>query len=470
MANGKRVVVIGGGPGGYPAAFLASDLGMQVTLVEAKPNPGGVCLFQGCIPSKALLHVAKLLNEAKEASQWGLSFEPPTIDLAKLRSWKQGVVGKLTGGLGQMSRNRKVNFVRGRARFLDAHALEIAREDGASEKLDFDYAIIATGSVPAKIPGLPTSDRIMDSTATLELNDIPKKLLVVGGGYIGLELGTVYSALGSKVTVVEATGGLLPGADRDLVAHVQKKIEERFERVLLNTSVQSMREEGEGIRVKLLGTDLPESEPLFDKVLVSVGRKPMTEGLGLDRVKVKQTSRGFIEVDAQRRTSEPHIFAIGDVAGDPMLAHKATYEGRIAAEVIAGKSAAFDARAIPAVVFTDPELAWAGLTETEARKQGRDYKLARFPWSASGRATTMGRNDGLTKMVIDPRTEQVLGVGVVGVGAGEMIAEAVLAIELGARATDLMMTIHAHPTLSETVMEAAEVYFGHSPHLYQQPA
>lgn len=468
MSNSKRVVVIGGGPGGYPAAFRAADLGMDVTLVDVKANPGGVCLFQGCIPSKSLLHAARLLNEVREASDWGLSFGTPSIDLAKLKGWKDGVVGKLTGGLGTMSRKRNVRMLQGRARFVDAHEVEVALASGGTERVGFDYAIIATGSVPARLPELPEkSSRIIDSTGALELNDVPNTMLVVGGGYIGLELGTVYAALGSKVTVVEATSGLLPGADRDLVIHLQKRLAKSFDKIMLDTKVASMRETEAGVEVRLLGLDLPESTLTFDKVLVAIGRKPTTEGLGLENTRVVRTPRGFIQVDGQRRTAEPHIFAIGDVAGDPMLAHKATYEGRIAAEVIAGQSAAYDPKAIPAVVFTDPELAWAGLTETEARMAGREIRVARFPWSASGRATTLGRNDGLTKIVIDPRTEQVLGVGIVGVGAGEMIAEGVLAIEMGARAADLMMTIHAHPTLSETVMEAAENYFGHSPHVYQ---
>ncbi len=460
-----RVLVIGGGPGGYPAAFLAADLGCQVTLVEHKANPGGVCLFQGCIPSKALLHVTRLLNETREASEFGVEFAPPKIDLAKLRGWKDSVVSTLTGGLGQVSRARKVRMIQGQARLEDAHTALVRRSDGAEEKVSFDYAILAAGSSPARIPGLPSSKRVMDSTAALEIPDVPGSLLVVGGGYIGLELGSVYAALGSKVTVVEMTSGLLPGADRDLVTHLAQRVGHKFHAVHLNTRVAEMTEEPDGIRVKLLGLDLPDSTPKFDKVLVSVGRKPNSRELGLEKTAVEIDDKGFIRVDRQRRTREPSIFAIGDLTGEPMLAHKATYEGRVAAQVIARQPSSFDPKAIPAVVFTDPELAWAGLTESQARSQQREVKIARFPWSASGRATTLGRNDGLTKVIVDPYNEQVLGVGIVGVGAGEMIAEAVLAIEMGARATDLMLTIHAHPTLSETLMEAAEVYFGHSPHL-----
>ncbi|MBI5546583.1 MAG: dihydrolipoyl dehydrogenase [Deltaproteobacteria bacterium] len=473
MSNDKkRVLVIGGGPGGYPAAFLAADLGCEVTLVDQKVNPGGVCLFQGCIPSKALLHVARLLHETREAGALGLGFAPPTIDLDKLRAWKDGVVGKLTGGLGLVGKQRKVRFVEGRARLLDAHSAMVAKAgDGAGEeRIEFDDAILATGSMPVTLPFLPPSPRIWDSTKALELAEVPGSLLVVGGGYIGLELGTVYAALGSKVTVVEATPYLLPGADRDLVTHLQKRLAKQLAAIHVSTKIVEAREDGDGVRVKLVGIDLPELEPRFDRVLVAVGRRPLSKDLGLENTKVKLDARGFVDVDAQRRTAEPSIYAIGDMAGEPMLAHKATYEGRIAAQAIAGHPAAYEPRAIPAVVFTDPEIAWAGLTESQAKTEGRDVRIARFPWSASGRATTMGRNDGLTKLVIDPQDERLLGVGIVGVGAGEMIAEGVLALEMGARATDMMLTIHAHPTLSETMMEAAEVYFGHSPHLGQKPA
>ncbi len=465
MAQSARVVVIGGGPGGYPAAFLAADLGFEVTLVDPRLNPGGVCLFQGCIPSKALLHVARLMNEARDAAAWGLSYAPPTIDLEKMRHWKDGVIGKLTGGLGLVGKQRHVTFLEGRARLVDAHTVEVAREGGGVERLSLDYGILATGSAPAVIPGFPAGPRIWDSTAALELREVPPSLLVIGGGYIGLELGSVYAALGSRVTLVEAMPGILPGADRDLVSHLQRRILKTFHAIHVSTKVEELAERDQGVLAKLVGVDVAEPNPSFDRVLVAVGRKPLSRDLGLENTRVQLDSRGFVQVDAQRRTAEPNWFAIGDVAGEPMLAHKATYEGRVAAEAIAGRPSAYDPKAIPAVVFTDPELAWAGITEAQARTEGRDVKIAKFPWSASGRASTMGRNDGLTKMVIDAHDERLLGVGIVGVGAGEMIAEAVLAIEMGAQATDLMLTIHAHPTLSETLMEAAEVYFGHSPNI-----
>ncbi|MGC4119688.1 MAG: dihydrolipoyl dehydrogenase [Myxococcales bacterium] len=460
-----KVLVIGGGPGGYPAAFHAADLGFEVTLVDVKPNPGGVCLFQGCIPSKALLHVAKLIHEAREAESWGVRFGPPTIDTAKVKAFKDAVVGKLTGGLGLIGKQRKVRQVEGRARLVDAHTATITRKDGEQERVSFDFGILATGSEPVMLPTLPASPRIWDSTKALALDEVPGSLLVIGGGYIGLELGSVYAALGSKVTVVEATPNLLPGADRDLVAQLEKRLRSLLHAVHVSTKVMEAREDGDGVRVKLSGLDLPDPEPRFDRVLVSIGRRPVTRDLGLETTKVKVGPKGFVEVDAQRRTAEPSLFAIGDVAGEPMLAHKATYEARVAVEAMAGKASAYDPKAIPGVVFTDPEIAWAGLTESEAQTRGKPVKVARFPWSASGRATTMGRNDGLTKLILDPVDDRVLGVGVAGVGAGEMIAEGVLAIEMGARSQDLMLTIHAHPTLSETVMEAAEASEGHSPHL-----
>lgn len=460
-----KVLVIGGGPGGYPAAFHAADLGFDVTLVDLKPNPGGVCLFQGCIPSKALLHVAKVVHEAREAEAWGVSFGPPAIDLAKVKAFKDGVVSKLTGGLGLISRQRRVALVEGRARLLDAHTALVVRTDGREERLAFDFGVLATGSEPIRLPSMPDSPRVWDSTRALVLDEVPASLLVVGGGYIGLELGSVYAALGSKVTVVEATPNLLPGADRDLVAQLERRLGKLLHAVHLSTRVMEAREDGGGVRVKLSGLGLPDPEPTFDRVLVSVGRRPVTRELGLEAAGVGVDAKGFVEVDAQRRTAQPHLFAVGDVAGEPMLAHKATYEARVAVEAMAGKASAYDPKAIPGVVFTDPEIAWAGLTEAEAKTRGRPVKVARFPWSASGRATTMGRTDGLTKLVLDPVDDRVLGVGIAGPGAGEMIAEGVLAIEMGARSRDLTLTIHAHPTLSETVMEAAEASEGGSPHL-----
>jgi dihydrolipoamide dehydrogenase len=462
-----QIAVIGGGPGGYPAAFLAADLGLQVTLIDNEPNPGGVCLYRGCIPSKALLHAARVITEANEASNWGISFSEPLIDIDKLRNWKDNVVKKMTGGLGQLSKHRKINYIQGHAKFSDKKTLEIQNRNG-SELLGFENAIIATGSRPAKLPNLTIdSQRILDSTAGLELLEIPKNMLVVGGGYIGLELGTVYAALGTKVSVVEMMSGLMPGVDRDLVSVLSKRLEKIFHSIMLDTKVVGMNEEKSGIRVKLEGSKVNSSEELFEKVLVSVGRRPNSENLGLENARVKTDSKGFIIVDEQRRTSEPAIFAIGDVAGEPMLAHKATHEGRVAAEVIAGHDVAFEPNAIPAVVFTDPEIAWCGLTEANAKMENSPVKVARFPWGASGRATTLDRNDGVTKLIVDPETDQILGVGIVGTGAGELIAEGVLAIEMGANVSDLKLTIHPHPTLSETIMEAAEVFFGQSTHLYR---
>jgi len=470
MSSTSHVVVVGGGPGGYAAAFYAADLGMQVTLVDPAENPGGVCLYRGCIPSKALLHVAKLLDEAKHAEAWGVAFGAPTIDLNRLRGFKEKVVNQLTGGLGQLSRQRKITYVRGTASFRDAHSLEVAGEGGKTTPISFDYAIVATGSRPATVPGLSIeSPRLMDSTGALELPDIPRSLLVVGGGYIGLELGSVYAALGTKVTVVEMTGGLLPGADRDLVNVLAKRIEKMCEAVLLNTKVVSMKEAGEGIAVTFEGEGLGDrpKEQTFDRVLVSIGRRPNGAVPGLDRTRVKVNQRGFIEVNEKLQTAEPSIYAIGDVVGEPMLAHKASHEGRVAVEAIAGEKVAFEPLAIPAVVFTDPELAWCGLTESDAQKEGRKVTVVRFPWAASGRALTLDRPDGMTKLVIDPSTERILGVGIVGPGAGELIAEGVLAVEMGANATDLKMSIHPHPTLSETLMESAEVFFGHATHVYR---
>jgi dihydrolipoamide dehydrogenase len=472
MPQSTQVVVIGAGPGGYAAAFYAADLGMQVTLVDPAVNPGGVCLYRGCIPSKALLHVAEVLNEARHAEAWGITFGPPKIDIDKVRAFKTKVVNQLTGGLGQLSKQRKITYVQGMAAFRDAHTLEITREgQPGNDTLTFEHAIIATGSRPSTVPGMNlNSPRLMDSTSALEIPDIPKSLLVVGGGYIGLELGTVYAALGTKVTVVEMTGGLLPGADRDLVNVLARRIESMSEAVLLNTKVVAMKEAKDGIAVTFDGEGLPADaakERTFDRVLVSVGRRPNSAVPGLDRTKVKVNARGFIEVDPARRTAEPSIYAIGDVVGEPMLAHKASHEGRVAVESIAGERVAFEPLAIPAVVFTDPELAWCGLTETEAQKQKREVTVTRFPWAASGRALTLDRPDGMTKLVLDPKTERVLGVGIVGPGAGELIAEGVLAIEMGANATDVRMTIHPHPTLSETIMESAEVFFGQATHVYR---
>jgi dihydrolipoamide dehydrogenase len=465
-----RIAVVGGGPGGYAAAFLAADLGMQVTLIDPEVNPGGVCLYRGCIPSKALLHVAKLIEESQQAKNWGIEFPPAKIDLAGLRTWKEGVVKRLTGGLGQLSKQRHVEYIQGRAGFEASGTLRVHKADSTEVRLSFDRIIIATGSRPAILPALKLdSPRLMDSTGALNLEDIPGSLLVVGGGYIGLELGSVYAALGTRVTVVEMLPGLLTGADRDLVLPLHKRLEKMFEAILLNTTVASLQPDGAGIRARFEGASVEEKdrEKLFDRVLVSVGRKPNSEIPGLDKTHVEVNSRGFIEVNKQLQTADPFIFAIGDVVGEPMLAHKAMHEGRVAAEAIAGHKVAFEPNAIPAVVFTDPEVAWCGLTQTQAEKENREIKVAKFPWGASGRAVTLDRPEGMTKLIVDPQTERVLGVGVVGVGAGELIAEGVLAVEMCALASDVAMTIHPHPTLSETVMNSAEVFYGTSTDVYR---
>src|SRR5580704_3417415 len=463
-----NIAVVGGGPGGYAAAFLAADLGMTVTLIDPELNPGGVCLYRGCIPSKALLHVAKLIDESRHAKNWGIDYSDPKIDLPRLRSWKEGVVKKLTGGLGVLSKQRKVEYIQGRAAFENSNTLRVSRTNGAEESLTFDRIVIATGSRPAIVPSLKLeTPRMMDSTSALDLSEVPGTLLVVGGGYIGLELGTVYAALGSKVSVVEMLPGLLPGADRDLVLPLHKRIEKIFDSILLNTTVSAVKEESGGIRVTFDGPEVNERDKLFDKVLVSVGRKPNSEIPGLEKTQVKVAERGFIQINKQLQTDDPVIYAIGDVVGEPMLAHKASHEGRTAVEAIAGHKVAFEPNAIPAVVFTDPEIAWCGLTETQAQKDNRTIKVAKFPWAASGRALTLDRTEGMTKLIIDPESERVLGVGIVGVSAGEMISEGVLAVEMAALAGDLELTIHPHPTLSETIMEAAEVFYGRATDIYR---
>ena len=461
-----QVAVLGAGPGGYAAAFYAADLGLQVALIDVEKNPGGVCLYRGCIPSKALLHVAKVIDEAGHAEAWGVVFNKPKVDVDRLRAFKQGVVDKLTSGVGQVGRLRKVKYLQGRGTLTGPRSMTIAGANGNTE-LSFDHCILATGSHPTQIPALSIdSPRMMDSTSGLELPDVPKSLLVIGGGYIGLELGTVYAALGSKVSVVEMTPGLLPGADRDLVAVLQKRLETIFPAIMLNTKVVKVVDEKSGIRVTFEGENAPKDQ-VFDRVLVAVGRRPNSKIPGLETTRVKVDQKGFIETNGQRRTAEPSIFAIGDVAGEPMLAHKASHEARVAVEAIAGHKAVFEPLAIPAVVFTDPEIAWAGLTEAQAQAEGREIEVAKFPWGALSRAITVDRPDGLTKLVLEPNSGRVLGVGIAGSGAGEMIAEGVLAIEMGTTAEDLKLTIHAHPTLSESLMEAAEVFFGQSTHVYK---
>jgi dihydrolipoamide dehydrogenase len=466
MADSRYdVAVIGAGPGGYSAAFRAADLGLRVVLIDEDPQLGGTCLLRGCIPSKALLHAARLLTDAEEAAAWGIQFDKPRVDLEAFRGRVETIIGKLTKGVRTLAGSRKVEVLHARAMFKDATTLQLSGPDAPSE-LSFGHAILSTGSRPV-IPGpLRLSDpRMMDSTSALRLPDIPPRLLVVGGGYIGLELGTVYQALGSEVTVVEALPRILNGVDADLVRPLHQRIQRRFKAVRLNTTVERLEAREDGL-VATFSASQETSTDSFDRVLVAVGRKPCTEQLGLEHTKIAVTPKGFIQVDRQMRTAEPTIFAIGDVVGEPMLAHKATHEGLVAAEVIAGRQATFDAQAIPAVVFTDPEIAWCGLTEESAKASGQSVKVARFPWAASGRATTLGRNEGLTKLILDPESGRVLGMGLCGVGAGELIAEGVLAIEMGAVAEDLAASIHPHPTLSETVMEAAESFHGSPTHLF----
>jgi len=461
------LVVLGGGPGGYAAAFLAADLGMEVTLVEKDPRLGGTCLLRGCIPSKALLHVGRVLAEAREMEEWGISFPKPTIAIDALRTRKEKVIGALTGGLAQLAKRRNVRVVQGEARFADSGTLSIALADGGSETLTYDHCILASGSRPAKIPAFDIgSPRVMDSTSALQLADIPESLLVIGGGYIGLEMGTVYAELGSQVTVVELTDGLLPGADRDLVKPLQKRLETLFAAIRLETKVVRLEDRGDGIEVFFEGPDGATSQT-FSRVLVAVGRRPNSDGIGLENTDVVVDVKGFVGVDGQQRTADPRILAIGDVCGEPMLAHRASHQGKVAVEVLHGEPALFDPRAIPAVVFTDPEIAWAGLTEHEAVAAGREVEISRYPWAASGRAHALGRIDGMTKMLVDPETDRVLGVGIVGPGAGELIAEGTLAIEMGCSARDLSETIHPHPTLGETVAFSAENYFGLATEIYR---
>ena len=451
------VAVVGGGPGGYSAAFRCAELGLETVVIDADRRLGGACLFEGCIPSKALLHVAAVVSEAERAKEWGVDFGEPRISLDPLRKWKQErVVGKLARGLAAVAKSKGVTVIGGRAAFEDSSTLRIEGE--TLQKIRFKHAIVATGSEPSPLPSVALrSDRVMDSTAALELPDIPERLLVIGGGYIGLELGTVYATLGSRVTLVEMTDGLLPGVDRDLVQPLQRRIERLFAAVHLRTKVTGLREAGDRIEAALEGQE-PQA---FDRVLVAVGRRARSGGLGLEATRVQLTDRGgFVQVDDRCRTDDPHVYAVGDVTGEPMLAHRAMRQGKVAAEVLAGQPAAFDNVAIPAVVFTDPEIAWCGLSEAQAKSQGMETKVSKFQWAASGRAATIGRADGLTKLVADAASGRVIGVGIVGPGAGELIAEATLAVETAALVEDVAATIHAHPTLSETLMEAAENLLG----------
>ncbi len=466
------LVVLGGGPGGYAAAFLAADLGMQVAIVDRDERLGGTCLLRGCIPSKALLHVGRVLAETRELEDWGIHYAKPTLDLAALRARKDKVIATLTGGLATLARRRNVTIIQGEARFVNSTTLEVkgTAAGAGSQQVTFEHCILASGSRPARIPAFDIgSPRVMDSTSALDLADVPESLLVVGGGYIGLEMGTVYAELGSKVSVVELTDTLLPGADRDLVKPLQQRLEKLFTAIHLRTKVVKIEDTGKAVKVHFDGPDGPSTRD-YARVLVAVGRRPNADGIGLENTKVQVSAKGFVEVDGQQRTADPHIMAIGDVCGEPMLAHRASHQGKVAVEALHGEPALFAPRAIPAVVFTDPEIAWAGLTEQEATTNGRAVEISRYPWAASGRAHALGRIDGLTKILVDPETDTVLGVGIAGPGAGELIAEGVLAIEMGCSARDLMESIHPHPTLSETVAFSAENYFGLATEIYRPRA
>jgi len=464
------LVVLGGGPGGYAAAFMAADLGMEVTLVEKDTRLGGTCLLRGCIPSKALLHVGRVVAEVREMQDWGVHFSAPKIDIDAVRDRKEKVIDALTGGLAQLAKRRNVKVVQGQGMFTASNTLEVIQQDAGSQKITFDHCILASGSRPARIPAFDIgSPRVMDSTGALQLEDIPESLLVVGGGYIGLEMGTVYAELGSRVSVVELTDSLLPGADRDLVKPLHKRLGDLFEAIRLNTKVTGLKDNGKGVDVSFEGPEGQTTET-FSRVLVAVGRRPNSDGIGLENTDVVMDSKGFVEVDKQQRTADSHVLAIGDVCGEPMLAHRASHQGKVAVESLHGEPALFEPRAIPAVVFTDPEIAWAGLTEQEAELSGREIEVSRYPWAASGRAHALGRIEGMTKMLVDPETEQVLGVGIVGSGAGELIAEGALAIEMGCTARDLSETIHPHPTLGETVAFSAENYFGLATEIFRPRA
>ena len=462
-----EVVVLGSGPGGYTAAFRAADLGKKVVLIERYDTLGGVCLNVGCIPSKALLHTAKVITEAEETAHHGVSFSSPNINLEQLRNWKANdVVGKLTGGLAAMAKQRNVTVVQGLGQFTGSHQIAVTAADGKITTVGFDNAIIAAGSQATKFPGAADDARIMDSTGALALVDIPKRMLVIGGGIIGLEMGTVYDALGTKVSVVEFTDGLIQGCDRDLVRPLHKRMDKRFESIMLSTKVAKIEAKKDGIHVSFEGEAAPKEAQVYDRVLVSIGRRPNGKNIGAEHAGVAVNEWGFINVDKQMRTNVPHIFAIGDIVGQPMLAHKATHEGKVAAEVIAGHKVEFQALTIPSVAYTDPEIAWAGVTEIEAKAKGIEYEKASFPWAASGRALSVGRTEGSTKLIFDKTTHRLIGAGIVGVNAGELLAETVLAIEMGADAHDLGLTIHPHPTLSETVCFAAEMKEGTITDLY----
>ncbi len=479
----KQVIVMGGGPGGYAAAFQAAGLGLDVTLIDPKPDPGGVCLFHGCIPTKALLHLARVKEETGLAGEWGLSFSDVKVDIDKVRSWKESVVRQLTGGLGQLAKARKVKYMQGTASLTGKNSLEFTpaagkkqesddnqeKAEGKKQKMEFESLIIATGASSAPLPGVDfDDDRIMNSKTALELRDVPEKLLVVGAGYIGLEMSVIYKSLGSDITIAEFTPGILPGTDQDLRDVFKKERRDLMEKTMFGTKVTSVSPKGKKLNVKFETREGKKKEGTFDRMLVATGSTPNTKGIGLEEAGIETGENGFVKVDLVRRTNVENIYAIGDITGQPMLAHKATHEGRVAAEHIAGKKTAYEPKAIPAVVFTDPEIAWTGITETEAREQGIEHEVAKFPWAASGRAVTLGVKNGLTKLIIDPKTDRLLGAGMAGKDAGSLVPEATLAIEMGAVARDLELTIHPHPTLSETIMEAAELYYGHATHIHKR--
>jgi dihydrolipoamide dehydrogenase len=465
----QELVIIGAGPGGYRAAFMAADLGLSVTLIDPEINPGGVCLYRGCIPTKALLHLAKIKTDAEHAYEMGVHFKVLKIDLEKVRNWKDSVVKKLTGGLGQLVKARKINYIKGMAQFLDSNTLKVKEDGGSEKKITFMNVIISTGVNPVQLPNIDSSDpRIMNSADSLDLKDIPEKLLVVGGGYIGLEMATIYKSLSAKVSIVELTDDFMPGMDKDLVKAYKKTAATLFNEIFLETKVKKIDTKKELLKVEFEDKKGKTFNKEYDKVLIAVGQSPNTENLGLENTSVKLDEKGFIKVNEQQQTTEKGIFAIGDVAGPPLLAHKASYEGRVAAEVIAGKNAANDAKAIPAVIYTDPEIATCGWSEKQAKGKNIDYKVVKFPWSASGRAVAMNAGQGFTKLLVHRQSERILGAGIVGNYAGDMIAELALAIEMAATADDVALTIHPHPTLSETIMEAAEMFYGHPAHTFMK--
>ncbi len=465
MPEKKELIIIGAGPGGYAAAFRAADLGLKVTLIDPEANPGGVCLYRGCIPSKALLHVAKVKQEAMEATEWGVDFTEPEIDVKKIRKWKDSVVKKLTGGLGQLAKGKKVEYIKGKAEFVSDKKIKVSPAEGDAYELEFQNLILSTGSLNVSLPDIEIDHKkVIDSKDALDLKEIPGSMLVIGGGYIGLELGSVYAALGSKVSVAEMTSGFLPGADRDLVKVFEK--EQPFEELYFDTKVEKLEVKKDEVKVTLKGKDEKANQKSFDQVLVAVGRKPNTESLALDKAGIETNDDGFLSVDPQRKIRNSNIYAIGDLTGEPLLAHKANYEGKVVAESIAGnKGSAYDPKSIPAIVFTNPQMAWCGLTQDEAKEKDIDIKVLKFPWSASGRAIAVGTSNGLTKLLVDKKTGRILGGGVAGKNAGSLIPEISLAIEMAATAEDIALSIHPHPTLSETIMEAAEIFSGSPTHI-----